>query len=468
MCQCITGCAPGEITCPIPDGGCGYCADIFNDRLNCNGCGIACEQGKRCVPQGSMGVCVCDTTAGGGADLIECDGGCVHSSTDPQNCGGCGIPCAGDCVGGYCYTCNVDAGLLACNPPTCTDVTTDVHNCGSCGNDCTQGGTAPFPGIECFLGQCLCQHGRDTICPQVTLPFPTMACVDTTTDPLNCGGCGLLADGGGPYPDGGLPPSNHICGGIRSACLSGACFCPNNELYCAPGSWTSADGGNPPFDACLNDSSDPLNCGGCGSDCGTIYASGAVCQFASCTCIDAGICVTSVSAADPLHPGCDCNGQYSPTPPNPSCSANVTFLADIYPLLSSTSVTDQPTWGQGGVLVGCAVSGCHDSTAAAGLQFTDPDASYQELTSGVSPQICNGVNTQIPNPSQICSCQSLVLSGDGADSLLYTLLANTYICPFPDGGIADPMPIDDGGTWHPLSACLAAQVRQWIDQGAVY
>jgi len=30
------------------------------------------------------------------------------------------------------------------------------------------------------------------------------------------------------------------------------------------------------------------------------------------------------------------------------------------------------------------------------------------------------------------------------------------------------MPIDDGGTFHPLSVCVVSQVREWIDQGALY
>jgi hypothetical protein len=473
VCQCIFGCGPGYTTCPVPDGGCGFCADVTQDSNNCGGCGIQCGQNEYCVPQGSNGACVCDTAAAGGADLVQCGNVCVHSSSDPLNCGNCGIQCSsGNCVGAMCVTgltCNVDAGFFACTASGCTDVINDVHNCGSCGNDCTQGGTAPFMGIECFLGQCLCNSGQDYICPLDSDPFPTMACVDISSDPFNCGACGLLADGGGPYPDGGLPPSPHICDGVRTRCQQGACFCPDNELYCGPGTWNS-DAGNIVNDGgiCLNDTSDPLNCGGCGNNCSTLYAAESVCQFDSCTCIDAGICVTDVNTTDPLNPSCDCNGTFGT--PNPSCAsgASVTFLADIYPLLSNSTVTTEPMWGSGAVLIGCAVSGCHDSTAAAGLQFTDPDASYQQLTGTSSSETCNGVTTQVVNPSQTCSCLSLVIPGDGADSLMYTLLTNTYICANPIGAFPNPMPIDDAGVYHPLSACLAAKVRQWIDQGAVY
>jgi hypothetical protein len=475
ICQnSICSCAPGFTSCLIlnPDGtqdGGTYCADTTNSPTNCGGCGMVCGTNQKCTPQGSMGVCVCDTTGSGGADLIQCQNGCVHSNTDPHNCGGCNIQCeTGICNAGVCL-CNPDAGILQCTATRCADVNSDKSNCGMCGNDCTQGGTLTFPNIVCKSGECRCQGGQDYICPEPIMPFPTLACIDVSSDSNNCGGCGLLADGGGPLPDGALPPSPYICSGVKNTCQNGSCNCPNNELYCGPGSWNS-DAGQIPNDGgiCLNDTSDQLNCGGCGNNCDTLYANDAVCLFASCTCIDAGICVTSIPAADPIHPSCDCNGQFGT--PNPSCSggASVSFLADIYPLLSTTTVTNQPTWGSGGVLVGCAVSGCHDSTAAAGLEFTDPDASYQELTAGLSQQICNGVSTQILNPSQICFCQSLVIPGNGAGSLLYTLLNNSYQCPNPDGGIASPMPIDDAGVWHPLSACLAAQVRQWIDQGTPY
>jgi hypothetical protein len=480
ICQNSTcSCGPGFTTCNAlnpdgtPDGGT-YCADTTTDLMNCGMCGTTCGNNQHCVPQGPMGVCACDTMAPDGGDLIQCSSGCVHQSSDPHNCGGCGIQCeTGICNNGVCL-CNPDAGILQCMPTRCADVNSDKTNCGACGNDCTQNGTLTFPNIVCKAGQCRCQGGQDYICPEPVSPFPaTLACIDVSMDSNNCGGCGLLADGGGPLSDGGLPPSPYICSGVRSSCQNGSCICPNNELYCAPGSW-NPDAGNIHNDAgiCLNDTSDTLNCGGCGNNCDSLYAAEAVCQFASCTCIDAGICVTTVDSADPLHPSCDCNGLFGT--PNPSCStgASVTFLADIYPLLSNNTVTDEPTWGSGAVLVGCAVSGCHDSSAAGGLAFTDPDASYQELTNTFSTQICNGVSQQVVNPSEICLCQSLVVSGDGADSLLYTLLNNTFQCttPNPDGGEHPPypMPVDDAGVYHPLSACLAAQVRQWIDQGVPY
>jgi hypothetical protein len=221
---------------------------------------------------------------------------------------------------------------------------------------------------------------------------------------------------------------------------------------------------------CLNDAYDSQNCGSCGNDCNSSYALGAQCSFllGECYCPASSVpCV--MSGSGPLNPTCAC--AYDCSQPS------VTFEADIFPLLSSTTVTVEPTWPSGGVLVGCAVSGCHDSTAAAGLDFTDPDASYQALAGGkTSVETCSDTADSIINPSQICACQSLVVPFNGGISLLYELLVNSVddglplssACGVPVGGTVNPMPIDDGGNWHPLSTCLAAEVRQWIDQGAVY
>jgi len=476
-------CSPGFTSCAAfepdggPDGG-NYCADTTTDKLNCGTCGNACPHDQKCTAQGNVGVCVCDTGEDGGSDLSPCSSGCVHLNSDPRNCGACNVQCeTGICNNGTCL-CNPDAGILQCSATRCADINSDVKNCGACGNDCTAGTDPSFNPVVCKSGQCRCHGGSNDICATPIPPFPTLACIDTSSDPHNCGGCGLVVDGGGPQADGGLPPSPYICTGVKSACQNGSCNCPNNNLYCGPGTWTPDAGAND-GGICLNDTGDPFNCGGCGNVCSTLYAADAVCQFASCTCIDAGICLTAVNT-DPFNPSCDCIGQYSPTPPDPSCaSQGLSFATNIFPLLSNATVTNEPNWGQGSVLIGCAVSGCHspgstwvpasDAGAAAGLDFTNSTAAYQALAGGtVSNQTCNGVSTQVVNPSGICLCQSLVTSGDGAHSLLFQLLNNSYTnCNNPVGGSINPMPIDDGGTYHPLSACLATQVRQWIDQGAL-
>jgi hypothetical protein len=70
----------------------------------------------------------------------------------------------------------------------CVDTKTDDQHCGSgCGVVCTAG-------RKCVAGACKCPYGD----------FCAGACVDTTSDPANCGGCDKSCTG-------------------ASECLSGAC-----------------------------------------------------------------------------------------------------------------------------------------------------------------------------------------------------------------------------------------------------
>jgi hypothetical protein len=74
-------------------------------------------------------------------------------------------------------------------------------------------------------------------------------CVDTTTNPGNCGSCG------------------NACTGSRT-CSSGTCVCPSGYTDC------NGD--------CVNKDIDAQNCGGCGKPC-TGACTGGTCQASSCT-----------------------------------------------------------------------------------------------------------------------------------------------------------------------------------------
>lgn len=67
------------------------------------------------------------------------------------------------------------AGQTLCNG-TCVDTSIDSQNCGKCGNQCPQG-------VNCI----------DGVCASPCLPGQTSCngtCVDTSSDSLNCGACG--------------------------------------------------------------------------------------------------------------------------------------------------------------------------------------------------------------------------------------------------------------------------------------
>lgn len=76
----------------------------------------------------------------------QCGNTCADLSSDPQNCGSCGIDCGGSpCIGGACQSvCAPDETYCG---DVCVDLSSDVQNCGACGTFC-------FDGEACVNGQC--------------------------------------------------------------------------------------------------------------------------------------------------------------------------------------------------------------------------------------------------------------------------------------------------------------------------
>jgi hypothetical protein len=74
------------------------CVDVTSDPNNCGGCGVACGAGAAC----QMGVCI----AGCAAGQIQCGGACIDASADNQNCGACGNVCSMGfvCTAGVCQS----------------------------------------------------------------------------------------------------------------------------------------------------------------------------------------------------------------------------------------------------------------------------------------------------------------------------------------------------------------------------
>ena len=181
---------------------------------------------------------ICD----GGTML--CDEGCVDISTDRDNCGACGLGCAGTCSQGICsLTCL--GGFIVCDD-ACVDVQNDPANCGECGNACGAGKVCSLGKceVECPIGSLLCGN----------------ACANLATNANNCGGCGKVC-AGAPNADGTCAAS--VCG---IACDEGFATCDGNEV-----------------NGCETDTAgDPLNCGGCGKVCEGVANGTPTCAASKC------------------------------------------------------------------------------------------------------------------------------------------------------------------------------------------
>jgi len=257
----------GEAACPGAKVRCGgACVDLNTDLANCGGCGVLCDTAKGFTC--ASGTCAC---VGG---KTSCSGTCVDTSTDRENCGACGSYCAiGEkCAGGKCTNpcahqcsgvcvdlsssdnhcgkcnnpCNTTKGFLCVSGKcvcgggytncggTCVDTKTDPNNCGACGCSCA-GASCKNGGcyVSCPKGQKAC--GTGTKAPNC--PKSLSTCVDLSTDPKNCGNCGIkctAADG--------------------FICVAGQCDCPVGKTDC--------------FGVCVDTKTDPNNCGICGGTCG--------------------------------------------------------------------------------------------------------------------------------------------------------------------------------------------------------
>ncbi|MEZ4392091.1 MAG: FG-GAP-like repeat-containing protein [Polyangiales bacterium] len=186
---------------------------------------------------------------------LVCGTVCVDTETDPRNCGRCGNDCTAlpgvdasrvTCERGVCNLRNACMdGRLNCtgNPSTgCETAVTTAFRCGSCVTGCTE----PTPlcgvmtgaptGYACLSG---CTAPLSARCSGV--------CVNTDTDPRNCGTCGTVC------------PTTTVANG-RGGCEMGAC-----ALVCNVG-FGDCDGN--PANGCETRTTNSItNCGACGTVC---------------------------------------------------------------------------------------------------------------------------------------------------------------------------------------------------------
>ncbi|HEY7372556.1 MAG TPA: glycoside hydrolase family 30 beta sandwich domain-containing protein [Polyangia bacterium] len=153
--------------------------------------------------------------AGGGGGTISCNAGqdlcggqCIDTTSDSDNCGGCGIPCLG---GHTCQNrqCACPAGLLECSG-SC--VASDATHCGTCSNACT--GNQVCAGGSCTS---MCTGGTTpcgTACCGSNQTCTNNACVDMgTTGTAGSGGSGTGGSGTGGSGTGGSGTGGSGTGG---------------------------------------------------------------------------------------------------------------------------------------------------------------------------------------------------------------------------------------------------------------
>ena len=157
------------------------------------------RRGLGCTAANATPACVGSACAVGScnAGYTDCDKlastGCeVHTALDVNNCGACGHVCSlananaacsgGSCAVGSCLPGYADCDGIASNGCE-TNLTVAAH-CGACTGSACSGGTpvclASSGSYSCVSG---CPGTAPTLCNGTS-------CVDTTADPLNCGGCG--------------------------------------------------------------------------------------------------------------------------------------------------------------------------------------------------------------------------------------------------------------------------------------
>ena len=266
---CVSGVC--DAACTSPETECnGGCVNTGTDLQNCGSCGALCSiaNGNPLCSGGACSVGSCNS------GFLNCDGGAtngceINANTDMANCGACGRACPATipngvsaCMVGTCAA-SCSAGFGNCDHDTANgceiSLTSNLANCGACGNTCSAPNAQPqCIGGACSIGSCNAGFAN---CNGV----PTDGCeTNVITNTAHCGSCG------------------HACivpNGVPQ-CVTGAC----SVASCSPG-YANCDGAA--ANGCeINSNTDAANCGVCGHACSIPnglpgYTAG-VCTVASC------------------------------------------------------------------------------------------------------------------------------------------------------------------------------------------
>jgi hypothetical protein len=283
--ECGNRCRANETCCG------GRCVNTNRDEDHCGRCGSRCRRNETCVDGRCVrreSVCVskryCNDNYICCQDSEVCiSGQCVHRSECPPE-RVCGEDCCEDldgCIGGRCRSCDEVCGWAinqcyeSSGEVVCCDMSFEDRNCcrpdeichgsccasgtfccndsaccpdgeicqegiyGSCcppedvcGSECCDGSSGVCCAGRCcrnteicVSGQCTCPEGQ-TLCGAF--------CVDTSTDPANCGGCRNRCSEGQYCSNGTCVACADTCS-PGTTCVAGAC-CPEERTCLESGS----------------------------------------------------------------------------------------------------------------------------------------------------------------------------------------------------------------------------------------
>ena len=307
-----SGCSSG---CPAqaPDLCTGTCVDTQSSAKHCGQCGNACATDvEHAEPVCDHGGCGFACNSG----YRECSGVCVDTETDAANCGSCGRPC-GDGMSCRDGTCVCPAGSHDCAGSCVDDGSVD-----SCGVSCTPcRTTVAHSSATCDAGSCgFTCDALYTRCRDV--------CVDTLSDPANCGKCGTSCSGGERCVAGFCvcPLGTHDCSG---SCVSNISLSSCGLLACdSPCPGPVSGSGTPTCDglacgirctsgtlcskACVDTDTDTSHCGSCS----TVCTAGKRCVSGSCECPSGTHSCPSGCVSDSSDASCGSSCNPCPQPTN--------------------------------------------------------------------------------------------------------------------------------------------------------
>jgi Putative metal-binding motif len=438
-------CPGGLVVCDDPNTpGKQYCSDLKGDPKNCGACGRMCPAGCQngiCAGGGGVDAGAAPAGPDGGATGGTCGGGlqmcptgCTSFTDDAQNCGGCGIPCAGSCNTGTCMALGTNAFGAICN-----------RNAECAGAMCMDAPRFGWPMGYCTSicdGQRPCGAGRVCVGPATASGFGT--CRQMCATDAECGRAGFVCNGGACAPDCRMAPMT--CQG--QACDPATGHCTNQlPVTCSPPMQMCTDtvAGK---SYCTDPAHDPGNCGACNKACpsNSICTNG-VCQggggtypgLAACTGAGGAPMCTNLYT-DPGNCGscgvrcAGTQGCYSGVcgnaPPPPTCPADAKLCGDaaMGKMFCTNVLFDPGNCGNCGNVCPTSMS-CQNGTCVPGGAGTDGGAMQTCLPPGrmcldpMGKPYCAytpGDNYNCGNCGIVCqagqSCQnSLCVAGGGPD-----------------------------------------------------